>query len=746
MLLDTVTNSSQIDERIAAQDVERCGVIVKHVIFQNEENGYAVVKVQRTADKDTYFVAFGIFGEVAEKDRFIISGNWTKTSYGEQLSVSAIEAPELDLEGILAFLSDGHIKGIGKRLAKRIVEEFGAETSVVLTHAPERLLEIKGINKDKLEVITESWNAVTGKRSALITLRGLGLAHGVAMRIIQKYQTPSAAMKIVHENPYALSWEIKGIGFIEADRIAGLLGHAKDTPERSQAAVGYALRLGLEHGHCFLTRAELCESLRNPKKFHGFQQISEAEVSEICLELEKQKRVKVVSPQKIYLGNVYASEKTTAYDIARLCASSLPVMKEVTGKIQKFEKQQGITLHELQKRAVQTAVQSKVCIVTGGPGTGKTTLIKAVLSVMGVKKIALCAPTGRAAKRMIESTGVEAKTIHRLLEFNPQEGFYYNQDNQLPYDCVIVDETSMLDIFLAKALFRALKSSCQLVLVGDIDQLPPVGAGQVFADLIQCGQIPVARLEQVYRQSPGSFIALNAQAIRDGQSQGINLSNRTDDFYWMPVDGMGCDSAELQRCIRHRLLKALNRLLAQGYALSEIQVLTPMRAGDLGVEALNKVIQQEYNGGSAPVYTGKKSQFRLDDVVMQCRNNYETDVYNGDIGRIIAKTEKGFAVSFDGKTVEYTKDNLADIMLAYALTVHKAQGGEHRVIIQIVSKSHYVMLHRSILYTGVTRAREKCILIGEKSALHMCVKNNRQSIRNTGLAAMLTERNTQKTA
>jgi exodeoxyribonuclease V alpha subunit len=746
MLLDTHVPNQAADGQAVRMDVERCRVGVRQVIFLNDENGYAVVKVQRLEEKNTTFVACGIFGEVAQNVQYVISGNWSKTNYGEQLSVTTIETPEAGIDGILAYLSDGHVKGIGKRLAKRIVEEFGEETSRVLTHAPERLLGVKGINKDKLDVISKSWDAVAGRRNALITLRGLGLTHGTAVRILQKYQMPSLAMKVVHEDPYALSWEVKGIGFIEADRIAGILGHSKDAPERSEAAVGYALRLGLERGHCYLSLAELRDSLHNAKKFHGFQHITISDIQNICQKLERARKVTVATQERIYLHNVFASEVSVAYDLARLAGGTSPRTDNLPKKIQDFEKKQKIALHELQKEAVQTAVSGKVSIVTGGPGTGKTTLIKAILEVYWTKRVALCATTGRAAKRMMESTGVDAKTIHRLLEFNPQEGFNYNQDNRLPYDFVIVDESSMLDIFLAKALICALEDHCRLVMVGDIDQLPPVGAGQVFADMIRTGLFPVARLQRVYRQSPGSYIALNAQAIRDGKSQSINLTNRTDDFFWMPVDGMGCDSAALQNLTRHRLLKAMNRLREQGYALSDIQILTPMKAGELGVEALNKVIQQEYNGGGAPVYTGKNVQYRLDDIVMQCRNNYDNDVYNGDIGRITAKTGKGFEVTFDGKAVEYTKDNMLELMLAYALTVHKAQGGEHQVIIQIISKSHYVMLHRAILYTGVTRAREKCILIGEKSALNICVKNNKLSIRNTGLLGMLTENLVQKTA
>ena len=338
MLLDTHVANQTAGDQALRLDVERCRVSVRQVIFENEENGYAVVKVQRQEEKNTTFVAFGIFGEVAQNEQFIISGNWTKTNYGEQLSVTAIETPEAGIDGILAFLTDGHVKGIGKRLAKRIVEEFGEETSKVLTHTPERLLGVKGIDRDKLDVITKSWDAVAGRRNALICLRGLGLTHGAAVRIIQKYQTPSLAMKVVHEDPYALSWEVRGIGFIEADRIAALLGHPKDSPERSEAAVGYALRLGLERGHCFLRLSDLCESLRNAKKFHGFQHISVTDIQNICQKLERARKVTLASQDKIYLHNVFTCEVSVAYDLARLAVGAAPVTKNLSMKIQEFEK------------------------------------------------------------------------------------------------------------------------------------------------------------------------------------------------------------------------------------------------------------------------------------------------------------------------------------------------------------------------------------------------------------------------
>jgi exodeoxyribonuclease V alpha subunit len=722
-----------------ALDLQNCPVMIRHVIFTNTENGFAIAKVQPENNDGAKFTAQGYFGEANVKDRYLLSGYWKTTPYGKQLVATDVSMLAFTGDGVRSFLSSGAVKGIGEVLAARICEKFGDDAAKIFEEAPERLCEVKGITKKKLEKIIPSWQAYAGSRAALMTLHDLGIPFGIAKRIIASYETPALAVSNVKQNPYMLAWDVDGIGFIEADRIAGRLGLSPDSAERRHAAVGYVLQKASEQGHCYLQVDEITRGLRDTKVIRGFEDISAAQVRDICADLARNEKIRMCEHDRIYLLKLYRQEIGIAGNLGRQALGAVRGdCGDVTARLTAFCAANRFLLHPLQAAAIQTAARNKVSLITGGPGTGKTTLIKALLFILAGKTTALCAPTGRAAKKMSESTGVQAKTIHRLLEFNPQFGFNYGKDNPLDVDVVIVDEASMLDVFLAKALTDALPSRACVVFVGDIDQLPPVGPGQVFADLIASGCFPVARLQQVYRQSEGSYIALNAGAIRDGYYKDLNLSNRTDDFFWMPVDESK-EPAEKQTAIQQKLVRAVDRFLELGYPLSEIQVLTPMREGAIGVESLNRLLQARYNPEGEEVYVGRRHAFRVKDRVMQCRNNYSLDVFNGDVGVIVGRDSDAgeTLVDYDGRIVRYPRENMPELALAYASTIHKAQGGETRVVIQIVSKSHYIMLTRSLLYTGVTRARERCVLIGERGALAMCVKNNRTNVRNTGLVDAL---------
>jgi exodeoxyribonuclease V alpha subunit len=722
-----------------ALDLQNCPVFVRHVIYANADNGFVIAKVRPETGESADFTAQGYFGEANAKDRFLLSGYWKDTSYGKQLMAVDVSMTTFSGGGLLAFLASGAVKGIGEKLAARICAKFGDEAVRIFEEAPDRLCEIKGITQKKLEKIIPSWQAFAGTRAALMSLNALGLPFGIAKRILSAYETPALALHSVRQNPYMLAWDVDGIGFIEADRIAGRLGLSPDGESRRHAAVGYVLQKASEHGHCFLQFGEITQGMRDTKVIRSFENIGEDEVKAVCAELALSEKVKICDQGRVYLTKLYRQETGTAFNLGRL-ASDAPrdIPSDVTGRLNAFCSAGGLRLHPLQAAAVQTAVRNKISLITGGPGTGKTTLIKALLHVLAGKNVALCAPTGRAAKKMTESTGVQAKTIHRLLEYSPQFGFGHCKDNPLDADVVIVDEASMLDIFLAKALTDALSYRTSLVFVGDIDQLPPVGPGQVFADLIASECFPVARLKQVYRQSEGSYIALNAGAVREGNYKGMNISNQTEDFFWMPVDESR-EPAEKQKAVQVRLVRAVDRFLELGYPLAEIQVLTPMREGAIGVESLNQLLQDRYNPHGEEVYAGRRHWFRAGDRVMQCRNDYTLDVFNGDVGVITGRDcETGeIHVDYDGRLVAYNKEDMRELALAYASTIHKAQGGETRVVIQIVSKSHYIMLTRSLLYTGVTRARERCVLIGEKSALAMCIKNNRPNVRHSGLVGFL---------
>ena len=722
-------------KELSPPDVLHMPVVVQRVLFANSDNGYCVAKVQDQKDSYNEFVAVGILGSIQEKDVFKISGSWVTNNYGKQLQVTDMVMPELNSDGVIAFLRDGQIKGIGPKTAELIYKKFGDELLPIFDQSPEKLLAIKGISEKKLEKIIDSWNALAGKRQSMIELRGLGLAFGVINKILRKYEKcPRLAVEKVKTDPYFLAWEVKGIGFLEADTVARRLGFSENCLERLHAAMGYALKLGVDQGHCYLTASEVLSSLKDEKIFRGFEEVTLDKIVREGISLEKDRRI-VLSGDSMYLPSLYESEKGIASHLLRLVASSPKENKAFQKNVDDFKGENKIVFHPLQEEAIRVAGTKSVSIITGGPGTGKTTLIRGLIRALRGKQISLCAPTGRAAKRMSESSGIPAKTIHRLLGFNPQEGFAHNSENPLDTEVVIMDEASMLDVHLAYALFQAIPTGSQLILVGDVDQLPPVGAGQVFSDTIKSNEFPVIRLEQVYRQSEGSYIALNAQSIRIGDVNGINLSNKTEDFFWIPVNKQH-NPAERQEYTRQMICASLDRLFNLGYIMDDIMLLSPMRQGPLGIEMLNTEIQARYNHHGKVVHKALKRVFKIGDRVIQCRNNYDKDVFNGDLGIITKEIEDGFVVKFDDREIEYEDDTIKELQLAYAMTIHKAQGCESKVTIQIISNSHYIMLNRALLYTGVTRAREKCILIGEHSAMVKAVKNDKIKIRNTSFRKM----------
>ena len=727
---------------VAGEHLARLDVIVENQIFTAADTGYAVIKVRPASCKkgSHAFVAAGITGEVRPEERLVLSGEWLQTKYGVQLKISEFETPDLSGGNILEFLTGRFVKGIGPKLGEAIFKKFGEDTARVFDQEPLRLLEVKGIKKAKYEKIIAEWNNVCGKRIALIEFQKMGLHAGIVRQIFARWANPAIAIEQIKRNPYLLAWEIRGAGFLTADAVAQKLGIPEDSQNRLAAGLLFPLHEAINEGHCFLLEDELYQRFC---KLLGYKR---REIfSDVLCRLEAEQHVELFiradAKVCVYLPVLARDERIVAEGVKkRRGVRQFPGLPQ---KLAEYTRRSGLKLHEKQEQAVRMACENQRLIITGGPGTGKTTIIKGVLAMLRAlrpnAKIALAAPTGRAAKRLSESTGYDASTIHRLLQYNPQEGFVRNTENPLEADIVIIDESSMADIRLARRLIDAMQDSTALILVGDVNQLPSVGPGSVLKDLIDCGQVPVVRLSHIYRQSEDSFISLNAQAILDGRFQDVNLSNKTRDFFFMGPKPTQVMPVDKHQEILNGIIRCYARLLEKGYAPTEIQVLSPMKEGLIGVNNLNTALQRKFNPHGEMVYQGREREFRQGDKVMQLVNNYEKEIFNGDQGVIAGKNSDGeILIRFeDGRVLPFAATDCSEIALAYCMTIHKAQGSESKAAIVVLAYAHYVMLSRSIFYTAVTRAKEICILAGEMTAMQAAVRNNKVAARNTNLAGLL---------
>lgn len=723
------------------QYLAKTAVRVERVVFSNEESGYAVLRVRPNSGGQG-FTMKGIVGDMHEGATVKVAGKWTETKYGTQLEVGEIDLPDLSGEGVLDFLKAGFVKGVGLKLADELWEHFGMRLHAVLENESHRLTEVKGIGKTKAEVIKESWDEAAGKREALCEFQKLGLHVGIVRQLFNLWPAPMA-LRVVRENPYMLLWKVSGVGFLTADHIAMKLGIPQDSMMRLSAALHYVLDMAEQEGHCYLPEDDLLrKTLKELMLDVPLKRLEEAlDWLEVEEQISREAAPGAEGEFLVYRKVTHVSEITLAKHLRRIAAHEKKAVAGLDEAFDAFEKKRGISsLHHCQREALKMAFENPVCVITGGPGTGKTMIIRAIIEISKEKtpkkRISLCAPTGRAAKRMAESTGMDASTIHRLLGFSPDEGFGFNMDNPLPTDMLICDESSMLDVHLARALVSAIRSGTSLVFVGDVNQLPSVGPGNVLRDIIKSGTVPTVTLEQVYRQSQGSYISLNAAAVLRGDFDDIQFSG-TDDFFWAGIRGKELQPEEKAEAITTLLTMCVERLLELNHKAQDIQVLCPMRKGKLGVTELNKVLQRIYNPGATPFFVGKERQFCIGDRVMQTKNNYDKDVFNGDQGVIVSATDKEAVIDFDGRLVTYPRQDLGEITLSYAMTVHKSQGSESRAVILVLAKAHYMMLQRSILYTGITRARERCVLIGEKAAVKMAVSSNNVALRNTCLETRL---------
>ncbi len=669
-----------------------------------------------------------------EGESLLVSGEWqVHNRYGKQLSVERWERLlPATKEGLIRYLSSGLIKGIGPVTAARIVDHFGLDTLEIMENEPQRLQEIEGIGAKKTAGILKSYRQYKDVQNVLVFLQGYGVGVGQAMRLYRRYG--SDTVKQVQENPYRMAEDVFGIGFKTADKIARQLGLPEDAPERIQASITYTLSRAAEQGHVFLPGELLFERIKELLDLSG-EPLKDAFLEEQLRLMVEQKRLFCEEQdcgEAVYYAPFYQAEQGSArliMQLSRLARQYSPLeTAQVLGKV----KHDSAHLTDEQLQVLEKALLNGVLVVTGGPGTGKTTTIKALLTIFQLirQKVLLAAPTGRAAKRVTEATGEEAFTIHRLLEYNYTEGegfrFLRNEKNPVDAQVVIIDEASMVDLLLMYNLLKALPSGCRLILVGDVDQLPSVGAGNVLGNLISSGNIPCSRLGHIFRQARESMIIVNAHRVNQGDMPYLNLKNK-DFFFIHEEDPEHAASLVVQLC-RERLPN-----YGPFDPLLDIQVLTPMRKTAAGVDRLNLLLQEALNpaAGNKIEVSSKGIVYRLGDKVMQVRNNYQKEVFNGDIGLVTAidREEAELVVTFrdllQPRPVVYDFTELDELVLSYAVSVHKSQGSEYPVIVMPVLTQHYMLLQRNLLYTGITRARKLAVLVGSKKALAIAVRNNR---------------------
>ena len=727
---------------------------VEKVVYRNTENGYTVVNISVEGDD---VVCTGYFSDITEGDQIIAEGSFVEhKQYGIQFTVTSYEINEPETSVAMEkYLGSGIIKGVGPALSAKIVKKFGDETFNIIEREPERLAEIKGITEKKAIEIGSQFEEKKEFRNAMIFLNQYGVSNALAMKIYKEYGIK--VMKIVRENPYRLADDIAGVGFKTADEIALRMGFSPESSMRMKAGISFALSMAASNGHTYLLYEDLYEE---SKRLLG---ISEAEFESDIYELTIERKIvlkEVKGERRVYNNNLYYMELTVARKLLDLNAKSENNYKVMEAKVKEVEANTGIKLGDLQRKAVYEAVESGLVIITGGPGTGKTTTINAIIKLFEMQnmEILLAAPTGRAAKRMTETTGMEAQTIHRLLELNgnPEEGgsmrFERNELNPLEADVIIIDEMSMVDIYLMYSLLKAITVGTRLILVGDVNQLPSVGPGKVLKDIISSEKFNVVRLSEIFRQAAESDIITNAHKINAGQS--IRLDNKSKDFFMLSMSS----SIQIQRALVSLIAEKLPPYVdATKY---DIQVLTPSRKGELGVENLNKILQQYIN---PPAPNKREKQwgemiFRENDKVMQIKNDYQMEwkivtkkgltikegsgVFNGDCGiiREINEFAGTVTVEFDeGKLVEYTGATLEELELAYAITIHKSQGSEYPAVIIPLLNAPRPLLNRNLLYTAVTRARKCVTIVGSENSVNEMIQNESEMKRNSGLVDSIIE-------
>ncbi len=733
------------DQAREGNEPEVLEAVIESTIFRNEENGYSVVEVRAGREKLT---AVGILPALASGEQVRMPGAWAEhPQYGRQWKASGCEILKpTTLLGIERFLGSGLIRGIGPATAKLLVEEFGKSTLEILSEHPERLTQVPGIGKKRARQLAESFLEQYAAREAMVFLQSYGVPSNLAVKISRRYGAD--AQRKIRENPYRLIDDIEGVGFLTADRIALSLGIPQDSEYRLRAGVKYALLEAANgEGHTFLPRETLVQRAAQGLRVEGGMLTHQLDALLFSREIVA---LNTDMGEALFLAPYYYAEKEIARYLRLLMGAAKAMEQSAVEKdIRDFEQQNDIAFSDLQKKAVSEAVKRGLLVITGGPGTGKTTIINCILSLLG-RGVYLAAPTGRAAKRMSEATGHEAKTLHRLLEFAGDEGkFMRDEHNPLDCSCMIVDEMSMVDVFLMRSLLRALRPGTKLIMVGDADQLPSVGAGNVLGDILKSGVIPSVRLTDIFRQKGESLIVVNAHRINRGEAPILNQKGSDFFFERRPLPDAAAETI-VDLCQRR-----LPAYLGTKDPARDIQVLSPTKKSGAGVHLLNTMLQAALNppGRNRPEIVYGETAFRLGDKVMHVKNNYQLPwkaddgtegegVFNGDVGFVsrVDTQDRILTVRFDEeRTVEYDYQQLEELELAYCLSVHKSQGSEFPCVVMPVVGGPPRLLTRNLFYTALTRARKLVVLVGREDAIAAMVRNNHIAARYTALTQWLRE-------
>lgn len=709
--------------------------LVERVTFHNPETGFCVLRVKTRGQRDPIIVV-GHAGAISAGEFVQLVGSWVNDRvYGQQFRASFLKSsPPTTLEGIERYLGSGLIRGIGTVYAKRLVHGFGDAVFDIIEQQPERLREVPGIGPRRADRIIASWREQKVIREIMLFLHTHGVGTSRSVRIFRTYGAEAVA--VISENPYHLARDINGIGFRTADQIAANLGIEKTAPIRLRAGIHYALAEAMDDGHCGLPADELiafaAKLIEVPALLTEEALDHEIAAGDVVADMVADRRC-------VFLAALYRTEQDIAARLRDLSRGDAPwPMIDATVAIPWVEAKTGLALVESQREAIRVALTSKVMVITGGPGVGKTTLLNAILRIVTAKdvRVALCAPTGRAAKRLSESTGHQAKTIHRLLETDPRSGsFRKDETSPLACELLVIDEASMVDIFLIRALLRALPQSAALLIVGDVDQLPSVGPGQVLADIIGSGAVPTVRLSEVFRQAAQSQIILNAHRINRGQMPFLEQTGPGSDFYFIDAAGPEDVLAKLSAVVMRRIPQAFGL-----DPVRDVQVLCPMNRGATGARMLNIALQQALNPPGERSVERFGWTFCPGDKVMQIENDYDRDVYNGDLGFVsrIDQDEAEMHVMFDDREVSYGFGELDTLVLAYATTIHKSQGSEYPAVVIPLTTQHYIMLARNLVYTAVTRGRRLVVIIGQRKAIAQAVRNHGTARRWSKLRERLT--------